>query len=82
MNFELEYLWNLCTQQSARQQNNKQKQSLIKELMAESERLKKVYLFFSPYQKVSLASFIRFQQHSLARLLSAVETGLEFPKSL
>lgn len=82
MNFELEYLWNLCTQQSARQQNNKQKQSLIKELMAESERLKKVYLFFSPCQEVSLASFIRFQQHSLARLLSAVETGFEFPKSL
>ncbi|KQS36848.1 hypothetical protein [Pedobacter sp. Leaf194] len=77
MNFELEYLWNLCTEQSAKNQSVKQKHNLQKEFTAESDRLKRIYLFFVPQRDLSLAAFIQFHQHSLSRLLAAMETSGE-----
>ncbi|WP_316736750.1 hypothetical protein [Pedobacter aquatilis] len=75
MNFELEYLWNLFTGQSLTQPTGKKVQSLEKEIAGEADRLKRVFLFFSPYQGVSIKDFIQFNQHSISRLISAVESG-------
>jgi uncharacterized protein YkvS len=77
MNFELEYLWNLFTEQSVKQPSVKQCQDLEKEIVAEMERLKRVFLFFSPQHGVTIEAFIQFHQHSISRLILAIENQLQ-----
>lgn len=74
MNFELEYLWNLFTEQSLKELTVRQLQSLEKDLVAEADRLKRVFLFFSPYSGVSIKDFIQFNQHNISRLVLSIET--------
>jgi hypothetical protein len=82
MNFELEYLWNICLALSSTEAASGCETEQESDITAEIKRLQSILLYFSPQKETSIQDFIRFHQSCICRMVQAIELTLQPGKPL